>query len=379
MMFVITGICTTLCLRLRSFRGWAAVLLLPMLAAAALVLIPGQEAAAPVQVGVCLPRRGGEAFREALEARSGTVMEFIFADEARIDRNVAAGRWDCGLILAEDFDDRLEDLETDRLITLRVSSGSVVYPLVRETVSACVAELVSPYIALDYLSDNEILPDSSFRLETLGTADRVTVRLTDPEGRILEPAALAARTRNTVALWLVSAVILVRMLLAATDLGKWLERGAVKRMLPLRGKTELMLSRIGADALLLWVSGTAAAVILGAGRAGCLGVLGYVLFWTAAAVLAARVPGIRNAVPVCMPFLVVISLLLSSALVDVSVFLPRLAGPAEKLSVRLFLDTCAGNPKAALPLLLGAAAMLGISFIMDRPLPSDFRLFRNNA
>ena len=86
----------------------------------------------------------------------------------------------------------------------------------------------------------------------------------------------------------------------------------------------------------------------------------------AAAVLAARVPGIRNAVPVCMPFLVVISLLLSSALADVSAFLPRLAGPAEYLSVRMFLDACTGNSEASLPLLLAAAAMLGISFILDR-------------
>jgi drug/metabolite transporter (DMT)-like permease len=58
-------------------------------------------------------------------------------------------------------------------------------------------------------------------------------------------------------------------------------------MLPLRGKTELMLSRIGADALILWVSAAAGAVILGAGWEGCLGTLGYVLFWMAAAVLAA--------------------------------------------------------------------------------------------
>lgn len=366
MKFLVTGMYTALRLRLRSVRSLAAMLALPALAAIALVLIPKQEAAAPVRVGVCLPRQGGEAFREALQERSGTVMEFVWADEGQIDRNVAAGRWDCGLILAEDFDDRVAALETDRLITLRISGSSVVYPLVRETVSACVAELVSPCIALDYLYDSEILPDGGFRTQTLEKTDRVAVRLTDPEGRDLEPAALAEQTRNTVLLWMISAVILVRMLLAATDLGKWLERGAVKRMLPMRGKTLLMLSRIGADALVLWVSAAAAAVILGAGWEGCLGTLGYVLLWMAAAVLAVRVPGIRNALPVCMPFLVVISLLLSSALVDVSRFLPGLAGPAEMLSVRLFLDTCTGNPEAALLLLLAAAAMLGISFGMDR-------------
>jgi hypothetical protein len=340
--------------------------MLPLLAAGVMLLTPAREVSAPVQVGVCLPSRGGEALWEALEARRGTVMEFILADEHQIDRNVAAGRWDCGLILAEDFDDRLEQLDTDKMITLRISTGSVVYPLVRETVSACMAELVSPYIALDYLKDNEIAPDDSFLLETLGQSDRVLVKMTTPEGIPLEPAALAKQTRNTILLWLVSAAVLVRMLLAATDLGKWLDTGAVKRMLPLRGKTELMLSRIGADALILWVSAAAGAVILGAGWEGCLGTLGYVLFWMAAAVLAARVPGLRNAVPVCMPFLVVISLLLSSALVDVSWFLPRLAGPAKYLGVRMFLDACTGNSRAALPLFLGAAAMLGISFMMDR-------------
>jgi hypothetical protein len=216
------------------------------------------------------------------------------------------------------------------------------------------------------MTDNAMAPDEYFRLETLGQSDRVAVKMTTPDGTVLEPAVLGEQTRNTILLWLVSAVIFVRMLIGATDLGRWLETGAVKRMLPLQGKTRLMLSRIGADALLIWGSGTAAAFLLGAGWWGCIGVLGYVLFWTAAAVLAARSPGICNAIPVCMPFLAVISLLLSSALVDVSLFLPWLAGPAEYLSVRMFLDACTGNPGVALPLFLGAAALLGISFMMDR-------------
>ncbi len=372
MKFLLTGILTTLKLRLRSVRGWAILLLLPLLVASVVLLLPKQEVSAPVQVGVCLPKNGGEEFWALLEQRSGAVISYILADEDQIDRNVAAGRWDCGLILDRDFDDRLEELDTDRIITLRISSGSVVYPLVRENVSACIAELVSPYIAGEYMLDSGIAADRSdlkargFRLETLGDDDRIQVKMSTPDGRPLEPMVLAEESVDAILSWLVSVVILVWMLLSATDLGRWTGHSAVRRMLGVRNKTLLMLSRIGADALLAWAAGSAGMLLLGMGPKGCLAVLGYVLLWMAAATVAAHFSGVWNALPVCMPFLVVISLLLSSALVEVEWFLPALAGPAGMLPVSLFLSACGGATAPMLLLFAGAALCLTVSFVTDR-------------
>ena len=372
MKFLLTGMVTTLSLRLRSVRGWAILLLLPLLVAGVVLLVPSQEVSAPVQVGVCLPQRGGEEFWELLQQRSSTVISYIPADEDQIERNVAAGRWDCGLILARDFDDRIEDLETDRIITLRISNGSVVYPLVREAVSACLAELVSPYIAREYLlesgiaADKAALKNSGFQLEVLGENDRLLVKMSTPDGKPLEPLTLAEESVDAILSWMVSVVILVWMLLSATDLGRWMESSAVKRMLGVRNKTLLMLSRIGADAILAWAAGTAGLLLLGGGLNGCLAVLGYVLFWMTAAILAAHFSGIWNALPVCMPFLVVISLLLSSALVEVAWFLPVLAGPAGMLPVSLFLSACGGRGIPMLLLYTGAMLCLTASYATDK-------------
>ena len=190
--------------------------------------------------------------------------------------------------------------------------------------------------------------------------------MSTPDGRPLAPLTLAEESVDDILSWMVSVVILVWMLLSATDLGRWIGSSPIKRMLSVRGKTLLMLSRVGADALLAWLAGALGIVMLGGGLEGCLAVLGYVLFWMAAACLAAHFSGIWNALPVCMPFLVVISLLLSSALVEVSWFLPALAGPAGMLPVSLFLRACGGMTASAVLLYMGAGLCLAASVVTDK-------------
>ena len=142
---------TALNLQLRAWKTWLFVLLLPALVWLLLAALPERERGAPVQVGVSLPEEGGEAFWALLEERGGVVVTFIRADEDAIAAKVASGQWDCGLLLPEDFRERLEALDTGRLVTLCVGDGSTVYPLVRETAAACLAELLSPGIAREYL------------------------------------------------------------------------------------------------------------------------------------------------------------------------------------------------------------------------------------
>lgn len=370
MKFVCSGIAAALSLRLRSLRVWAVLLLLPLLICTTHLLLPMEEAAAPVQVGVCLPERGGEAFWELLQERGGAVMTFLPATEEEIQRNVASGNWDCGMILPRDFQDRVEQLEKDGIITLRISSASVAYPLVRECASACLAQLMSPRIAGEYLLESGILPDetaleNSFRLETLGEGERVNIALSTPDGSSLEPLALGRESTDTILRWILSAALLVWMLLSAADLGRWSRTGAASRLLPLRGTTAVLLSRIGADALLAMTAGCLSQLLLGGGAWGCLAVAGYVLLWMSAAVLFARWEPVWQALPVCMPFLVVVSLLLSSALVDLAWFAPSLAGVGSVLPVSLYLRGCEGDFLTVAALLSAAPACLGVSIALD--------------
>lgn len=370
MRFVVSGIGTTLSLRLRTLRTWLVLLLLPLLVFSVRLTVPGQEAAAPVQVGVCLPQRGAEAFWELLEARGGTVMTFLPATEEEIDRNVASGNWDCGLILPKDFADRLEELEKDGIITLRISSASVAYPLVRECAGACLAQLMSPVIAEEYLLESGIAADArileeTFRLEPLEEGERVNVKLSTPDGSALEPLALGRESTDAIVRWMLSAALLVWMLLSTADLGRWSKTGAAGRLRPLRGTTAVFLSRIGADALLALAAGVLSQLLLGGGLWGCLAAAGYVLLWMSAAVLLARWEALWQALPVCMPFLTVLSLLLSSALVDIGWFSPGLAAVGKLLPVSRYLDGCAGDFAALALLPAAATVLLTVSAVLD--------------
>ena len=104
MSFFLTCFKSGLRARLFRWRTWAVPLLLPLITFGTAHFLPAQEAAAPVQVGVVLPEEGGDAFWRRLEARSGLAVTFHAAEPDQAERQVAAGRWDCALVLPEDFE-----------------------------------------------------------------------------------------------------------------------------------------------------------------------------------------------------------------------------------------------------------------------------------
>lgn len=354
---------TSLKLRLGKLTWWLPLVLLPLLVLTAAGLLPPKDVSAPVTVGVALPETGGEAFRQRLEPRSGTVLTFVFADRNTIERKVMAGRWDCGLILAEDFEEKLDSLDTDRLFTLLVGPGSTVYPLVQETVFACVAELLSPAMAKEYLEETGIGGGDHFL--PLSPEERVVVSMTTASGKPLDVVELADSSITAVLRWLVSATLLVWLLLTAADLGRWLDSPAVKRLRPLRPATVLLLPRAMVDTIPALCGGCLALLLLGDGWDGCLSVLAFGLFLSALALLAARCPSLRSALPILMPFLPVVSLLLSPTLVDLSLLYPPLSGIIRWQPVSLFLRGCGGRPAALIPLAAAAAACLLLSLLLD--------------
>lgn len=372
MRFLMTGLGLCLERRLKSIKGWAILLLLPLLVFCGKLALPAQEVSAPVQVGVALPETGAEPLWALLEARSDAVLTFHAADPDTLTRNVAAGRWDCGLLVPDDFAQRLENNDTDEIFTVLISSGSSVYPLVQETVAACTAQLVSGHIARDYLLDSGIVESEAaleamqFRLEAVeDTALRVEISLSTVDGQPLAPFQLADAGVSALLQWLVCAALTVWMLLCSADLTRWSVTPAAMRLRPVRAASVLFLSRVGADGLLALVAGWLAMAILGASPAAYLAVFAYVLLWLSAAVLLAHFPVSQTVLPVLMPFVVVVSLLMSGALVDMSLVLPFPASIARAFPSRLFLDGCAGAYINTLWLMGGSLSFGGLAVLLD--------------
>ena len=358
--------------RMRDWRTWVLLVLTPLIAFGALRLAPPEEVSAPVRVGVVLPETGGGAFWEKLQARSGLAVTFLKSTPDQARRQVALGRWDCALVLPEDLEARLAEGDTGELFTLLTGPGSAVYPLVRETAAACVAECVSPAIAEKYLLSSGItaaedLPAVRPRLEeVLLDQDRVLVSLETADGRLLDPLALAGGGVSGLVSGLTAILLLIWALLAAMDLGRWLDSPFARRLAPLRGTTALLLPRLAGAAVPALCAG-ALALWAAADPLACVSALvPYLLFWGAAALLAARRRPLWSALPVLTPFVPAAGLLLSPVLLDLSLLFPAL-GPAVRWNpVSLYLRACGGHWADALLLAGAGIALLLFSLALDR-------------
>lgn len=206
------------------------IVFFPMLIVTLFQALPPQEVTAPVNVGVALRDGTGKEFQELIESYSGAVVSFCPTDIETLENNVALSRWDCGLIVEDDFENRLQELNTDNLITLVVSEGSVVYPLVREAASACIAQIITPYIAENYLIDEGM--DS---IEELPFAERVDIQLEVLDGGLLRVAQVVETIWSKLLLGALTTAAAVYVLMIAADLGRWLDGTAGRMECRLRG------------------------------------------------------------------------------------------------------------------------------------------------
>ncbi|NBI65524.1 hypothetical protein D1646_01625 [Pseudoflavonifractor sp. 60] len=355
----------------RDPRRWGLLLLLPLLTFGTARLAPAQEVSAPVQVGVVLPEKGGGDFWRLLEARSGLVVVFHKAGLDQARRQVAAGRWDCALVLPEDFSRRLEDLQLEGLLTLLIAPGSAVYPLVRETAAACVVQCVSPGMAAEYLLDSGILTEgelarASSRLEeVLPEGERVLVSMETADGRPLDPLALADRGVSQLLTGLTAILLAVWSLLTAMDLGRWRESPFAQRLIPLRGAFGLMAARLGAALLPALVLGGLALLPSENPLGAALALVPYLLFLGSLALALARCRPAWNALPVLMPFVPVLGLLLSPVLLDLSLLFPGLSPLIRWWPVTLYLRASGGSWGDGLALAAGGAAILALIFLIE--------------
>ena len=371
MRFFQTWFWTALRGQLTEWRTWLLLLLLPLLALGADRLIPAEEVSAPVQVGVVLPEEGGGRFWSLLEERSGLVVTFQLSDEDTARRQVATGQWDCALLLPEDFEDRLERLELYPALTLLTGPGSTVYPMVRETAAAALAQCVSPGIAERYLlrsgiAGQDTIAEMRPRLnEVLLDQDRVLVSMETADGRPLDAIELADSGRSQLLTGLAAILLLIWALLLAMDLGRWLDSPFACRLVPLRGRTRLLLPRLGAGLVPALLSGCLALLAVGQ-PGGLLPLLPYLLLWGGAGALMARRRAVWSALPVLLPFVPAAGLLLSPALLDLSQLFPVLAPVVRWNPVTLYLRAGAGSWRDGL-LLTGLAAAVLLLNLLPAP------------
>ena len=372
MSFFFAAFSAALRTRLSSRRTWAALLLLPLIPLASARLLPAEELSAPVQVGVVLPAEGGGDFWSLLEARSGLAVVFLPADYSQAEGQVAAGRWDCALVLPEDFSRRLARGDSQELFTLLVGPGSTVYPLVRETAAACAAQCLAPGIAEDCLLEREIVSASGIEAvrprlnQVLLEQDRVRLSMETADGAPLDPLSLGGRGMSALLSGLTAILLLIWVLLTAMDLGRWLASPFARRLAPLRGALPLLLPRLAAALLPALCAGGLSLLAAGCSPACLLALIPYLLFWGAAALALARCPPAWNALPALVPFAPVLGLLLSPALLDLSQLFPALAPAVRWNPVTLFLRACGGSWADGLALLAGGAAILALLAASDR-------------
>lgn len=371
MSFIWTCLKNALRSQVSGWRTWVLLFLMPLLTFGVRLALPSEEAAAPVRVGVVLPESGGEEFWDRLERRGGLVAEFIPADEGQARRQVAAGRWDCALILPEDFESRLSRQDVYELFTLLVGPGSAAYPLVRESAAACVFELIGPGVARRYLLDSGIADEDTIggmdpRLNRrLLDRERVLVSMETADGRALSPIALADSGVDGLLAGLTAVVLLVWALFTAMDLGRFLDSPFARRLLPLRGAPALLLPRMAGALAPALCSGALALLALDRPWAYIPALVPYLLFWGAAALVLCRRRALWGALPAVMPFAPVLALLFSPVLVDPSVLFPALAPAVRWAPVSLYLGACGGRWGDALVLAAAGLLLMGLSWLPD--------------
>ena len=358
--------------RLTQWRTWVLLLLLPLTTFGVRALLPAQEVSTPVQVGVVLPQEGGEDFWARLEARSGLVVTFHRAERDRAERQVAAGQWDCALVLPEDFTWRLDRQEIHPLFTLLIGPGSTVYPMVRETAAACVAELISPAMAERYLLDRGIVREEELEAvrprlhETLTDQERVLVAMETADGRPLDPLALADSGVDSLLTGLTAILLLIWALLTAMDLGRWLDAPFGRRLAPLRGTLSLLLPRLGAAVLPVLCAGGLALLAVERPLYPILALFPYLIFWGGAALALARRRPLWTALPALLPFVPVLGLLLSPVLLDLSLVFPALGPVIRWNPVTLYLRACGGSWGDGLLLAAGGGAILALLWAAEQ-------------
>jgi len=346
-------------------RGTVLFLALAVLLSVLAFVVP-EKAEASVRVGIVLPEEGAR-LEELLLARSTELIRFIPPDEDTLDRNILTGRWDCGIVAHKDFAEKLEALDTRELFTLKTGPASTVYPLVRETVAACLTELTAPEVAREYLTRRG--------LDTAGLEERIAriresslwieVQMQTLDGEPLSLPELTGFSTRQILVRITGLLTLLWGLYLTADLGQFLDSAHGLRMRSLRHPASLLLPQALAALLPMALWGKGLVLALG----GVYPWLSFTALQTVILGLGLTVPRsrrLREAVTVLLPFLALGALLLEPVIVDTKSLFPAFAPWLGWLPMTLFCRGCAGDLLAAGLLIAEGAALCALSLLPDK-------------
>jgi len=318
-----------------------------------------REQTALTQVGVVLPQQGGEGIYELLQRRNSGLIEFTITDEADMERQILRGNFDCGLILAEDFSRKLERLDTDELFILVTGPGSAVYPLVRETVAACMVELCSPGVAEKFLRqagvDTANLADTLQRLRE--EAPRVQLRAKTLNGNPMDALSLADAGGRQMLAGLLGMLTMGWGLYMAADLGNWLRSPWGRRLRSVQPVNLVLLPRLVAAWLPMLSWGMVFLLLLGKGVPALVSFILLIAVMAALALVIARLPNLWRAVPVVVPFLMAACLVTEPVLLDTAALFPLVGKLTSLLPVTLYIRGSQGSWMALVLLAMEFAAL----------------------
>ncbi len=333
--------------------GYLVALLLCPLVLALGLLLPREARGTEILVGISLPEdspAAAELWERLEEERAGAVTYRRAAPE-EVRAQVAAGHWECGFLLAEDFEDRLAGGRYEDLVTQVVSPASTMALPLREPVSAALLELCWQDIAGDCLARIGLdLPPVGALEDIIPPENRVAVRAetvgTDAAPReMTESLPYADLLTGGVGLWLQTTA-----LLAAGHLRRWLRGDWARLALPRVGLGVLLLPRAAVLGLAAWLAGAAALLLTGGdGRAlACLAL--YQLCLTAASAALALLPGAERLIAVLLPVTPLACVICCPVLLDAAMLVPALYPVSRALPLTHFLLAVQGQ--------MGSAAML---------------------
>lgn len=371
MYYQITAFTLSLRDQLRRPRLWAVLLLIPALAFAIRFLSPPMEQTSAARVGVVLSDTGAEDFWSRLSLRSGQTVEFILTDEETLIRNVSVSQWDCGLILDENFTAMLNEGDLERAITLVTGPGSTIYPLVRETTSAVLSEMIAPILAQEYLLSSGIVAqeqlDSLQELveKEFSEIKRVDVVAQTVDGAPMSELQFAQSAVEQITLGILSVILMVWSLYTAIDLSRLHKSPSMQRMRPLRSAAELLLPRLASMLLPVFlVSALTLMTIFGLHSFYyILALLPYLAALGMLALLLATWENTETILPVFVPFAAAASFVLCPILLDITILFPKLASLSRWMPATLYLQACKGD-RSAILLLLCAILILGCAAVV---------------
>ncbi len=346
--------------------GYLIALLLCPLVLAFGLLLPREARGTEILVGVSIPEDSpaAAALWERLEEERADTVTYLRTTPEEVREQVAAGRWECGFLLAEDFEDRLAEGRYEDLVTQVVSPASTMALPLREPVSAALLELCWRDIAGGYLARIGLdLPPVGTLEEMIQTEERVAIRA-ETVGAAAAPLSSADGLPYTdmltggVGLWLQAAA-----LLAAGHLRRWLCGGWARLALPRVGLGALLLPRAAVLGLAAWLAGAAALLLTGGdGRTlACLAL--YQLCLTAVSAALALLPGAERLIAVLLPVTPLACVICCPVLLDAALLVPALYPVSRALPLTHFLLAVQGQTGSAAALagmtaLWGAAAWL---------------------